>query len=117
MRYYRLKYRLSIKHSADDNREHMHSHVIEIEVYARVEGEDFIEFLDMDKMLRKSLDGYQHKYINDIAEFMGNATIEGIGETLYRRLDDIFTGSGWIIARLSVSETPLRTYSIVAEEI
>lgn len=117
MKYYRLKYRLSIQHSADNNIENKHSHVVEVEVYVRPDDDEFIEFQEMDKMLKMALDKYQHKYLNELEDFQGNVTMEGIAEVIYSHLLKIFDGVGWMIARLQVSETPLRTYAIVAEEV
>lgn len=119
MRIYRLKYRLYIKHSMDGLIEHAHSHVIEIEFHIRPDSsnDEFVEFATMEKLMQGSLDEYQHKYINDFAIFEGNVTIEGIAEAFYKKLRPMSEEINWIIERLSVSETPLRTYSIVAKEI
>ena len=43
MKYYRLKYRLSITHSASGNREDSHNHVLEVEVSAYHNDGEFIE--------------------------------------------------------------------------
>jgi len=117
MKCYRLKYRLYIKHSFDNNIKNAHSHVIEIELHVRPETEEFVAFSQMDKMLKEKLAKYQYAYLNDFYEFEGRVTIEGICETFYKLLVDDFAKLGWIILRLSVGETPLRTYSIVVEEV
>ncbi len=105
-----------MQHSVVLNK-NIHHHVIEVEVYARPESDEFVEFSDMDKLLCQVLDKYQNKYLNECEEFNGNTTMEGIGELFYRKLDEAFRASGRKIVRLSISETPLRTYSIVAEEM
>lgn len=106
-----------MSHSVTGSIEDAHSHVIEIEFLIRAEKEDFLSFSSMDRLLQDNLSRYQNKYLNEFDEFDGQVTMEGICETLYKTMEGKFADAGWLIMRLSVSETPLRTYSIVAEEI
>ncbi len=116
MQLFRLKYRLPMQHSFDGLEEHRHHHVIEIEVFARNASAEFIEFGQMEKMMKQYLDPYQNAYLNEYREFGGDTTIENIGEVFYERLSQIFDEHKWFISRFEISETPLRVYAIVAEE-
>lgn len=117
MRYYKLKYRISITHSADNNEEHKHNHVLEGEIFAKPAGDDFIEFSSMEDMVNETLNIYQNKYLNELEEFHGDANIENIGEIFWKRLDIVFEHNGWNLIRLEIGENPLRVYAVSKEEI
>lgn len=112
MKYYKLKYRLNMSHSANNQREMEHHHVLEIELYAYPQGENFVEFGDMEHFVCGCLDRYQNQYLNDCPEFEGDVSLENIGEVLYRELEENFTLHNWNFDRFEISETPLRIYII-----
>lgn len=116
MKYYRLKYRLSMQHSFDGQTEHKHHHLIEIEIVARQMSEDFSEFANMDSILKQVLDPYQYQYLNEYLEFEGDTSMEHLGEVFYVKVKHALEEQHWQFARFEISETPLRVYSIVEEE-
>lgn len=110
--YYRLKYRLTIRHSADNNREHEHSHVLEIEAYAFPLMENFQEFNYIEKHVDRCLGRFQNEYLNDLEEFGGDASLENTGEVLFPLLREELKKNDWDLRRFEISETPLRVYII-----
>lgn len=117
MKYYKLKYRLSITHSADNNEEHKHNHVLEGEIFAEPPADNFVEFSDMEDMVDKTLEIYQNKYLNSLEEFAGDANIENVGEVFWRKLVNVFDRNGWKLLRLEIGENPLRVYAVSIKEI
>ena len=111
-KYYRLKYRLNIRHSADNNREHEHSHVLEIEAYAFPLMENFQEFNYIERHVDDCLDRFQNQYLNDLPEFAGDASLENTGEVLFPLLREELHRNDWDLQRFEISETPLRVYII-----
>ena len=86
-KYYRLKYRLAISHSADNNIDHEHSHVLEIEAYTFPMMENFQEFNDIEKHVDTCLSRFQNQYLNDLPEFHGDASLENTGEATRNAVD------------------------------
>ncbi len=117
MKYYKLKYRLSITHSADNNEEHKHNHVLEGEIFAEPAADNFVEFSDMEDMVNKTLEIYQNQYLNSLEEFAGDANIENVGEVFWRKLVKVFDKNGWKLIRLEIGENPLRVYAVSVKEI
>ena len=117
MKYYKLKYRLSITHSADNNKEHKHNHVLEGEIFAEPSADNFVEFSDMEDMVNKTLEIYQNQYLNSLEEFAGDANIENVGEVFWRKLVKVFYKNGWKLIRLEIGENPLRVYAVSVKEI
>lgn len=115
MKYHRLKYRLCMQHSFDGTIEHKHQHLIEIEIVARKLLEGFMEFSSMDAMLEEIFVTYQYQYLNDFSEFEGDTSIEHLGEVFYFRVKDALERNHWRLARLEISETPLRIYGMTEE--
>ncbi len=116
MKYHRLKYRLSMEHSFDGQLKNKHHHLIEIEIVVRRISDEFMEFNDMDSILKRELDTYQYKYLNEFSEFEGDTSIEHLGEVFYYKLKTALEKQQWKLARFEISETPLRVYAIVEEE-
>ncbi len=114
-KYYRLKYRLTIRHSADNNRDHEHSHVLEIEVFAFPMMENFQEFNNIEKHVDDCLSRFQNQYLNDLPEFQGDASLENTGEVLFPLLRAELRRSNWNLRRFEISETPLRVYIITQD--
>lgn len=112
MKYYVLKYRLPMSHSSSMKKEDSHHHVIEITVQAEYEQQEFIEFLDMEKVLNQCLDPYKNQYLNEMEEFHGDTSIENITEVFYEKLAPAFANEGWNLTKIEVGENPLRVYII-----
>ncbi len=117
MKYYKLKFRLGITHSADNNDENKHNHILEGQILAKPADNDFVEFSDMEKMVNETFDIYQGKYLNSLEEFNGDANIENIGEVFFKKLSGVFEKNGWELTRFEVGENPLRVYAISLGEI
>ena len=118
MRYYHLKYRLRMSHSVDNQREHMHKHVMEIEFFLmpKDEASMFTEFNSIEKLIFGSLDVYQEAYLNDYPEFGEDASMEHTGETIYRLITERLTDREWEVVCFEISENPLRVYIIKNED-
>ena len=114
-KYYRLKYRLAISHSADNNIDHEHSHVLEIEAYTFPMMENFQEFNDIEKHVDTCLSRFQNQYLNDLPEFHGDASLENTGEVLFPLLRQTLMQNSWDLRRFEISETPLRVYIITQD--
>ncbi len=117
MKIYHFKYRLGMSHSADNDREHMHKHVLEIEMYITPEdeGASFNEFDSIEKYMERVLGDLQGKYLNDIPIFGEDASLEHTGETIYKLLCDEVEKYKWHMCCFEISETPLRVYIIKDE--
>ena len=111
MKCYKIKYRLGITHSVDNNEKNKHNHILEGEIFAKPSDDDFVEFSDMENMVNETLEEYKNKYLNDLEEFNGDANIENV------ELFMVFEKNGWALIRLEIGENPLRIYSVSTEEI
>ena len=118
MKYYHLKYRLRMSHSVDNQKEHRHKHVLEIEFFLKPDDETsmFTEFNSIEKYIDGSLDIYQDQYLNDYPEFGADASLEHTGETVYRLIADRLSDEKWRIVCFEISENPLRVYIIKDED-
>lgn len=117
MKCYKIKYRLGITHSVDNDEKHKHNHILEGEIFAKPSDNDFVEFSDMENMVNETLEEYKNKYLNDLEEFNGDANIENVGEVFWEKLFRVFEKNGWALIRLEIGENPLRIYSVSTEEI
>ncbi len=118
MKYYHLKYRLKMSHSADNNPKHQHQHVLEIEFFLRPGNVDsmFTEFNAIEKYINETLDVYQDKYFNDLPEFGEDASLEHTGETVYEMITRRLEDQNWDVVCFEISENPLRVYVIKHED-
>ena len=114
MKCYKIKYRLGITHSVDNNEKNKHNHILEGEIFAKPSDDDFVEFSDMENMVNETLEEYKNKYLE---EFNGDANIENVGEVFWKKLFMVFEKNGWALIRLEIGENPLRIYSVSTEEI
>ena len=112
MTVYCFHYFVSILHSADNNKEHMHAHTIEIVTHIKSNKDECEQFDDIEKYSKNYLARYENVYLNDLEEFNGDASIENLAEVLYVKLDKLLLDNGYNLERLEMGETPLRTYII-----
>ena len=103
MKCYKIKYRLGITHSVDNNEKNKHNHILEGEIFAKPSDDDFVEFSDMENMVNETLEEYKN--------------IENVGEVFWKKLFMVFEKNGWALIRLEIGENPLRIYSVSTEEI
>lgn len=112
LQFYEMKYRLAMSHSWSGEIEHKHSHTLELDITAHARNSQFVEFQKMEQILKRVLDKYQQKYLNDFEIFNSDVSIENIGEVFFRELDEAYMDSEWDLYRLRIGETPLRVYEI-----
>ncbi len=109
---YCFHYYLPMTHSADNKREHEHSHTLEITTFVRPRDEEGKKFEEIEKYAAEVLGHYENRYLNDMAEFGGDASIERIGNRLFEDIRDRLDFNHVDIERLEIGENPLRTYIV-----
>ena len=112
---YKLKQFLAIQHSFDGNTENIHAHTIAINCSIKTDTEDIIDYGKVENVIKKCIDKYENKYLNDLPEFKESATIEKLGEVLCFEIDDELKKTGYEMDRFEIGETPLRVYVITDE--
>lgn len=112
MRYYCLKYRLNITHSKNNIRQDAHGHVFEIEIFLETPDASFFGFADMEFYMNRALDPYQQKYLNELDVLSGDASLENVGEVVWKELMNSYAETPLKLERMEISETPLRVYAI-----
>ena len=112
---YKLKQFLAIQHSFDGNTENIHAHTIAINCSIKAYTEDIIDYRKVENVIKKCIDKYENKYLNDLPEFKDSATIEKLGEVLCFEIDDELKKTGYEMDRFEIGETPLRVYVITDE--
>ena len=113
---YCFRYYMPITHSADDQKEHTHSHTLEIAVYIRLlsgfHGRNLEKFGEIEQFSQAVLRRYHGQYLNDLPEFGGDASIEHIGDVLYRIMEQQLLREQLLVERLEIGENPLRLYVV-----
>ena len=117
MKYYELKYRLPMSHSSSSDKTKSHHHVIEVTVFAELMGQSFVEFNDMDMVLKECLDVYRNQYLNDMEEFHGDTSIENLTEVFFAKISKRFLQENWKLTKIEAGENPLRVYIIGTRNI
>ena len=112
---YKLKQFIAIQHSYDGNTENTHAHTLVIECSIRTDTHEMIDYYRVEKLIQGCLEKYENKYLNDMEEFRGNATIERLGEVLCFEIDDALKEIGYGMDHFEIGETPLRVYVITDE--
>ena len=109
---YCFHYLLPMTHSADNYKEHIHSHTLEITVYICGRGTVDEEFSVNERYAGDVLKRYENAYFNDLPEFGRDASIENVGEVFFKILTDVLAQSDVELLRLEIGENPLRQYVI-----
>ncbi len=126
---YCFRYFIPITHSVDNVIEHRHSHTLEITTYIRLLSgfeQDDIQSRSADGMQTRSrekfgeiekyasafLKQYEGKYLNDLKELEGDASIEHVGDVIYNRMSDYLLKEQLFLERLEIGENPLRVYVV-----
>lgn len=112
--YYIYKYYFNAGHSFDNDKEKAHYHTFQLVLYVGSnEKQEQYLFNDMDKSVRKYLNRYESKYLNEMDEFRERGTsIEDIGEVFYDDLVVWMEKKGFHLYQLEISENPLCVYMI-----
>ncbi len=110
---YCFHYYLPMRHSADNDRTHEHSHTLEIVTYVRPVTEESIQKFDkIEAYADEVIKQYENCYLNDHPSFRGRANIEDIGEVLFQEAAKKLERNGVALERLEIGENPLRTYIV-----
>ncbi len=109
---YCFHYLLPMTHSADNYKEHIHSHTLEITVYISGKGTVNEEFSVNERYAGDVLKRYENAYFNELPEFGRDASIENVGEVFFRILTDVLAQADVDLLRLEIGENPLRQYVI-----
>lgn len=113
-RQYQFQFFLNAKHDLSiDGKSSSHPHTWEIGLALVKESEEFEQFTALESVIKKHLDKYESKHLNNIEPFSTfPPTLEIIGEVLYMQLSEILETSNWKISSLEISETASRKYVI-----
>lgn len=117
MKYYCMRYRLNITHSRDNNFATAHAHVFEITVFLEPKVRGFAEFGDIEELMKRTLEPFQNRYLNDFEIFNGDTSVENVGEVAWLLLCEAYDSEGiWEVDRIEISEIPTRTYVITKDD-
>ena len=106
---------LEMSHSFDGDRKKEHNHTLEILCFVELDvsrGFDVMNYNTVERRLRDCLEPYQESYLNDMAVFAGDTTIENVGEVVCREINERALEMGINLYRFEIAETPLRSYVI-----
>ena len=109
---YCFHYLLTMTHSTDNIKEHIHSHTLEITVYISGGLTENEEFSKSERHAGDVLKQYENRYFNEIADFGGDASVVNVGEVFFRKLTTVLGSLGIELKRLEIGENPLRQYVI-----
>lgn len=111
--YYKLKYYMNASHSFLNHPEQRHAHTFAITLFLEVLGQEFLSFHDIEKRLHQYFEDYSGKYLNALPQFQNlEPTVENIGDYFYEDLRGELAHYKLHLMQLSISETPVRKYSI-----
>ncbi|MDD6794857.1 MAG: 6-pyruvoyl-tetrahydropterin synthase-related protein [Clostridiaceae bacterium] len=109
---YKHKFRINISHDNGTNSK-VHYHTIEITMYIRNTVESFEGYDKIESIIKKYLDKYSGKYLNEMEIFAENLpTIENIGEVFYKELKELLVKDSYELVKLEITETPTRVYVV-----
>ena len=110
---YKYRFSLYAAHSnvvTDEGNLHFHTFTINLYVHA---GSNIDHNYTIEKTIQDFLEPLQGKQLSRTSLFIGRATtIEGIGDTLFDPLYDLIQKLGFELVKLSISENPIRIYSV-----
>lgn len=111
--YYKLKYYMNASHSFLNHPEQRHAHTFAITLFLEVLGQEFLSFHDIEERLHQYFEDYSGKYLNALPQFQNlEPTIENMGDYFYEDLRRELAHYKLHLMQLSISETPVRKYSI-----
>ena len=112
---YKYKYRFNMSHSiqTEDLRGGEHFHTLEITLYIQGIGETFLMYEELEKKLVEFFRPYEGSFFNFTAPFDEVLpTIENISYEFYGQLKERLEQEGYELAKLEMSETPSRLYTV-----
>lgn len=111
---YRLKQFIAILHSFDGDRQKSHAHTLEINCTVKTDA-PIIDYRLVESNIKRCLDKYENKYLNDFDSMKEDATIENFGTVLCGEIDTVLNKINYHMTRFEIGETPLRIYTITDE--
>ncbi len=110
---YKYRFGLYAAHSNVNNSvDNIHFHTFTIIIYVHA-GSTIDHNYALEKAVQDYLEPLQGKKLSDTSLFIGRTTtIEGIGDTLFDPLYDLIHRLGYELVKLSISENPIRVYSV-----
>ena len=112
---YKYKYRFNMSHSiqTEDLAGGEHFHTLEITLYIQGIGETFLMYEELEKKLVEFFRPYEGSFFNFTAPFDEVLpTIENISYEFYGQLKEKLEREGYELAKLEMSETPSRLYTV-----
>lgn len=105
---------ISICHSNDYNRENAHYHTVEVAAFVKYHDPeaDIQRVEDVRQIVYTCFAPYRESYLNDMAGFEENVSIEQMGEILFYQLHKMLHDKELFLEKLEIGETPLRTYIV-----
>lgn len=89
----------------------IHPHTWEIVTTLSKEGDDFIQFTNIEKEIDKYFSKYDGTTLNTIPPFdRVNPTMENIGKVITRDIIELLNKEKWKLDILEISENPTRTF-------
>lgn len=117
---YCIKFNLYTYHSMviDGNIGESHPHTFNISVDINYEEGTFFKFDEIEGLINGILDKYQSKYLNETPPFdLIPPTLENVGDHLFVEINEALKEKGFEVSKLSISETPTRTYFVDKESL
>ncbi len=110
---YKYRFSLYAAHSnVNNSEENIHFHTFTITLYVHA-GSSIDNNYGIEKTIQEWLKPFQGKQLARTNLFLGRTTtIEGIGDTLFDPLYDLIHQLGYELIKLSISENPIRIYSV-----
>jgi 6-pyruvoyl tetrahydropterin synthase-like protein len=110
---YKYRFGLHAAHSNVSNSEdNIHTHTFTITLYVHA-GDNIDHNYGIEQAVQNYLEPIQGKQLSKTSLFIDRATtIEGIADTLFDPLYDLIQKLGYELVKLSISESPIRVYSV-----
>lgn len=112
---YHLNFYLNAKHAIkwEDRTGEMHGHTWEIKSEIQTIGNKTIPFDTIEHKVHEFIQRYQNTTLNDEMPFNNiNPTLENVTEVFFQSIRIILEGIDCRLVKLTVAETPTRSYSI-----
>lgn len=112
--YYMCKYYFNASHSFQGDKESAHFHTFTIVLYVgKKNPEDETDVKVVDQRVKRFLEHYEGRYLNDLKEFAGtNASIEEIGDLFFETLKLQLKGTSFSLYQLDIADNPLSVYQV-----
>lgn len=110
--YYKCQYHFNASHSFDGNKEQVHSHTFTMTLYIRNHSAGDMDFKRLDRMIEIFFGRYERLYLNELPCFVGNASVEAMGDYFYEQLKIKLSEMNVELMQLDIGDTPLGVYQV-----